>query len=581
MILTREERRAVGQAWRMLDLNRARFALAVAFGSLGLGASVGLTAVAAWLIARASQMPPVLDLSVAAVAVRTFGIARSVLRYLERLASHDVALKGMGTLREQIYARLAESPAERVSMLERGDLLTRTGADIDSVGDLVVRAIMPATVALTVGIGTVTLVAWLHPVSGLILAACLLLAGILGPVMAARGARAAERSALETRAEISATAMTLVDYGPELTVNGTYAALRDRLRDAESRLSRLQDASARPTALAAGTDILGMALAVLGALAVGIPAVTAGSLTPVELAVVVLTPLAAFEGTAMLPAAAVQLVRSAGAAVRVMAILNTPPDRRTEHVPDDAAPVIEARALSVAWPEHPVVAEGIDLTIRPGRSIALVGPSGIGKTTLLATLAGLLPARSGSVAVAGIEIGTATRASVTRIVTMTAEDAHVFNTTVLENLRVARGDVTEEEATELLARCGLADWLGALPGGLQTMLGSDAATISGGERRRLLLARALASPAPLLLIDEPAEHLDSATAAELMRDLLALTSAGRGVVVATHHLDVLEGADEVIWLDAADGPARVMDRGTHIELMERHASYADAAGGAR
>lgn len=577
MILTQREREAVRQAWRLLDLRRPRVALAILFGSLGLGASVALTATAAWLIARASQMPPVLDLSVAAVGVRTFGIARSLLRYLERLASHDVALKGMGALRTAVYERLAESPAERVAMLRRGDLLVRTGADIDAVGDLVVRAMMPAAVAGVVGLGTVVLVTWLHPLSGLILAACLLLSGTLGPLLAARSARAAEVAASEVRAELAATAMTLVESGAELTVNGRYASLRDTLTEQEDRLARLQDASARPAALASGMDILGMSLAVLGAIAVGIPALASGSLNPVELAVVVLTPLAAFEGTAMLPAAAVQLVRSAGAAVRVTDILNTPPDARREDIPTDADPVIRAADLAVAWPEHEVVAAGIDLELAPGRAVALVGPSGVGKTTLLSTLAGLLTARSGSVSVAGTELGRATRESASRIVTMTAEDAHVFNTTVMENLRVARGDLTEEEARELLELSGLGGWLAALPEGLDTMLGSDAATISGGERRRLLIARALASPAPILLIDEPAEHLDEATANALLRDLLGLARHGRGIVIATHHLGALDAADEVVWLGGGT-PAHVMDRGTHNELMKRHTGYAEAAG---
>ena len=575
MILTSKEWAAVRRAWTLLELRRGRVALAVLFGSLGLGASVALTSTAAWLIARASQMPPVLELSVAAVGVRTFGIARSVLRYLERLASHDVALAGMSTLRTAVYERLSESPTERVASLRRGDLLARTGADIDSVGDLVVRALLPAAVAGVVGLGTVVLVTWLNPLSGLVLAACLLLAGTLGPLLAARGARAAEVAATEARADLAATAMTLVDSGAELTVNGRYSALRDTLRAQEDNLATLQDRSARPTAVAAGMDLLGMGLAVVGAIAVGLPALASGALNPVELAVVVLTPLAAFEGTAMLPAAAVQLVRSAGAAVRVTEILNAPPDERHEELPDGVHAAINASRLSVGWPGHGVVAAGIDLSIEPGRAIALVGPSGIGKTTLLMTLAGLLPAQEGSARIAGIDLAQATRASVSRLVTMTAEDAHIFHTTVLENLRVARGDVTAEEAHELLDLAGLGGWLASLPNGLETVLGSDATTISGGERRRLLVARALASPAPILLIDEPAEHLDEMTAEALMRDLLGLTKSGRGIVIATHHLGALSAADEVIWL--GDGPpARVLDRGTHNELMERHTSYAGA-----
>ena len=581
-LLTRSQWRALTRALGLLDLAWSRVWLAVVTGALGLGSSVALTATSAWLIARASQMPHVLDLTVAAVGVRTFGISRSVLRYAERIVSHGVALRGMAALREQVYVRLADSPVETVAGLRRGDLLVRTGADVDAIGDLVVRALLPAGIALVVGTGTVAVVAWLSPASGLILLACLLVAGTLGPLLHARAARASELAQVEERAALAATALTMVDGGADLTVSGRLADVRTDLAGIEAELDRLRERAARPAALAAGLDVAAMALAVLGAILVGIPALVGGTLAPVELAVVVLTPLAAFEATSTLGAAAVQLVRSAGAAERVMALLDAAaaPDLRTEEVPETASPVLTARDLAVGWPGGPVVATGVDLTAAPGRAIAVVGPSGIGKTTLLATLAGLLPARDGAVDLAGVSVAGATRRSVARHVTMTAEDAHVFATTVLENLRVARGDLTGEEADHLLRRCGLASWLDALPQGLDTMLGADGATVSGGERRRILLARALASPAPLLLIDEPAEHLDQATAERIMKDLLDLPrrEPGRGVVVVTHHLAALGAADEVVLLQPmGDGPATVWDRGTHEDLVGRNAVYAEAA----
>lgn len=583
-ILTRSQRRALRQALRLLDLAWTRVWLAVITGALGLGSSVALTATSAWLIARASQMPHVLDLTVAAVGVRTFGISRSVLRYTERLISHGVALRGMAALREQVYVRLAHSPTEAVASLRRGDLLVRTGADVDAVGDLVVRALLPAGIALVVGTGTVAVVAWLSPASALILFACLLLAGTVGPLLHARAARASELAQVEERAALAATALTMVEHGAELTVSGRLGEVRGNLTRTEEGLETLQERAARPAALAAGFDIATMSLAVIGAILVGVPALVAGTLAPVELAVVVLTPLAAFEATAPLGPAAIQLVRSAGAAERVVALLESAevPDRRTTEVPPSARSVLTARDLDVAWPGGPVVVSGVNLTAAPGRAVAIVGPSGVGKTTLLATLAGLLPPAGGSVDLDGIDVSAATRQSVARHVTMTAEDAHIFATTVLENLRVARGDLTPAEALVLLRRCGLSDWLHGLPQGLDTLLGADGATVSGGERRRILLARALASPAPLLLIDEPAEHLDAATADAIMTDLLELPrrDPGRGVVVVTHHLAALGKADEVVLLAASgQGSAQVCDRGTHDALVERNATYASAARG--
>ena len=145
-VLSPRERRALRRAVGLLDLDSSRFVLAVLAGTAGMASAVALSGVAAWLIARASQMPDVVALGVAPVAVRLFGVSRSVLRYCERLVSHDTALRGMGALRTRLYEALAAARTDTVAGLRRGDVLARVGSDIDAVGDLVVRAYLPATV---------------------------------------------------------------------------------------------------------------------------------------------------------------------------------------------------------------------------------------------------------------------------------------------------------------------------------------------------------------------------------------------------------------------------------------------------
>ncbi len=593
----RAQHRALRRALALLDLDRRRVTWAVLAGSAGLGSAVALAAVSAWLIARASQMPAVLDLSVAVVAVRAFGISRAVFRYVERLASHDVALRGMAALRERVYAQLAAGRTDAVAGLRRGDLLARTGADVDAVGDLVVRALLPAAVTAVVGVATIALVAAFLPSAALVLAVALLLAGVVAPLLTARAARIAELAVVSERAGLSASAMTLVESAAELQVSGRTEAVLAQVRAGDRRLAAAADRAAGPAALASALNLAAMGLAVLGALLLGIPATTSGALAPVELAVVVLVPLAAFEASAMLPAAASQFVRSTGAAVRIMALLDgaaatpgasTPaaptvaaPGRSALDEPTDlppsGAPAVVVRDVTCAWPSSEPILAGVDLTLAPGRAIAVVGPSGVGKTTLMLTLAGLLPARAGEVRVAGDDPWLADRSEVSRTVILTAEDAHVFDTSVLENLRVARGDVTAEEAREVVAAVGLSPWLEGLPDGVDTRLGADAATISGGERRRLLLARALVSRAPVLLLDEPAEHLDAGAADRLVGDLVATArERGRGVLLVTHRLSPLDAVDEVLVLGRTDpdGPARVIHRGTHAHLAATVPGYA-------
>ncbi len=558
------------RAVRLLDVDARRVAGAVAAGVGGLGSAIALAAVSAWLIARAAQMPEVAVLNLAAVAVRLFGISRGVLRYVERLVSHDVALRGMATLRVRLYERLAAGSPAGLLALRRGDLLARVGADVDAVGDVVVRGLLPMAVAAVLGLGSAVAMGLFLPAAGLTLAACLVLAGVVAPWLARRGARATEHEAAAARADLAAVSQSLLDGAGELRVAGRVDPMLAELRAADARLARATDRGAVPAAVAAALAPLATGLAMLGALLVGIPATTSGALDPVELAVVVLTPLAVFEASAVLPGAAVALLRSREAARRVVELVDgaqpaVAAGPRPVAAPAPDAPALAAHGLAAGWPDGPALVRGLDLELTPGRSVAVVGPSGVGKTTLLLTLAGLLPPKDGQVLAAGEPPDRLDRAEAAARVALTTEDAHVFDTTVIENLRVARGDVTPQEARAACRAVGLDGWLEGLPDGLDTRIGADGAAVSGGERRRLLVARALLAPAPVLLLDEPTEHLDAGGRTLLTGLLDGSLADGRSVLVVTHRLSGLEAAGEVIWLDRTGS---VGARGTHAELLQ-------------
>ncbi|WP_127841804.1 thiol reductant ABC exporter subunit CydC [Actinomyces wuliandei] len=605
-VLSSQERHALRRATALTDLDCRRFAGAVLAGAAGTASAVALSAVAAWLIAQASLATDIAALGVAPVAVRLLGISRSVLRYCERLISHDTALRGMSALRTHLYEILASARTDAVVSLRRGDVLARVGADVDAVGDLVVRAYLPMAVTATVGAATCLGLAAVYWPSAVVVSVCLLATGIIGPLATARSSRLAELARQEQATDLSSTVMTVLESGPELAVSSRLADVMDDLARTEDRLAGARDRAARPAAAATAVDSLAMGAAVLGNLLVGLPAVQSGRLGEVWLAVIVLVPLAAFETTSSLAPATVQLVRSAGAARRVVAMIEaaeagtalpsaapgTAP-RTTPSSRDHRAPArpgrtprrlprahLHAQDLAVGWPGGPAVAEGISLDLAPGRRIALVGPSGIGKTTLVLTLAGMLEPRGGTLALNGTAPWLRPRQEVAASLTVTAEDAHVFDTTVLENLRVAHGDLSPEQARLLLRQAGLGDWLDSLPEGLDTVVGANATTVSGGERRRLLLARALAAPAPLMVLDEPGEHLDPATADRLVADLLQAGGRERGVLLVTHRLSALAAADEVIIMGRpqgephdGQGPATVIGRGSHEQLVATHQEY--------
>ncbi len=582
-----------------------RCALAVAAGAGALAAAIALLGVSGWLITRASQQPPVLYLMTAVVAVRALGLGRGVLRYAERLVGHDVALRGAVTLRTTLYERLSVAPSGVAAGYRRGDLLARLGTDVDTVADLVVRAVLPCAVALLAAAGAVTAVALILPAAGAALAAGLVVAGVAAPLLTARAAGGAERDAAAARAAVSAEVVDLLDALPELTVAGAVPARLRRQAALEERLATELDGAARPAALGAALSVLGTGGALLGCLALGASAAGSGRLDPVLLAVIVLVALGAAETVAALPAAATALVRGRHAAERiceltdaaappVVSALGTSPAPCPRAAPADLSPApsatlspgarpgLRAEALACGFSAGAPVVHGLDLDLPPGSRVAVVGASGSGKTTLLLTLAGLLPPAGGRLRLSSA--GTSRPAGqddLRAAVVFIADDAHVFSTTVRENLRLAAPSAGDAALLAALERVGLRPWLGRHTAGLDTLVGDGVAggaagadgVLSGGERRRLLLARAVLSRAGILLLDEPAEHLDPATADTLVASALTRGRGGiagdRTVVVVTHRLAPLGLADEVLVLD--DG--RVAARGTHEALLAQHEPY--------
>ena len=529
--------------WRDLSVSTWRVALSVLLGTAALGSAVALAAVAAWLIAKAAQMPSPADLAVAAVLVRTFGIGRGLFRYLERLASHDSALRGMAALRERVYLRLDKDAAARTLSLPRGEIVARLGADLDAIGDAVVRALIPIAVAITVSLAAVGIVATQHLGGALVLAGGLLLAAIVPALLTARATAIAERRGADADGEVTRAALSALEAAPEHRVWGTTAAAHARLATANRDVELVRDAAALPSAWAAALMQASSALTLVAAIAIGIAAAEAGSISGPAAAVVALTPLAAFEAVSAIPLAVTQAARSGAAAGRVRALWDD--SQPTSGAPVTEAGTIELDGVVAGWPgatgTRPVSAK-----IPRAGALGIVGASGIGKTSLLLTLAGALPPRQGTITIGGEEV-TAADTGVT--VAMTAEDAHIFGATLIENLRAARGDLTEREAQQALELLGLAEWLSELPQGLATPLGSGGMSVSGGERRRLLLARALLHSAPIHLIDEPAEHLDR-DGADAVRALVnALRERGTTVVIVTHDHSVLDVVDTVVDLD--------------------------------
>lgn len=527
-----------------------RLLAAIALGVLSLGSALALAGVAAWLITRASQMPPVLDLSIAAVAVRMFAISRAVLHYCERLVTHDTALRAAGTARVQVYQRLVRGPAAAAVRLHSGELVARVGTDVDELANVLARALVPIAVAAVLALAATVVVAAISPAAAAVLAICLLIAGFVAPRLAGRAAATQENIARQHHSERDTSAILALEHAPELRVAGLLPDVIAESQRRQRAWGDALDAAAKPAAIAEAMPTAAIGASVLGAVVAGIGLVHA--VAPTTLAVLMLLPLSAFEAMTPLPAAAVQLTRSRIAARRLLELTAAESPRWSVPATETApTPLGTGRLSADVRSGHRGGARSarIALDLPPGARLAVTGASGAGKTTLLMTLAGLLPPLDGRVLLDGTALTQFDEVDLRGAIGFFAEDAHVFATTLRDNLLVARGDCRDDELAAALDGVGLGPWLAGLPEGLSTVLTGGAQALSAGQRRRLLLARAVISPARIVLLDEPTEHLDVTDAEQVLHDLLApesrLLSPERTVVVATHHLGTGIGCDEL------------------------------------
>jgi thiol reductant ABC exporter CydC subunit len=423
-------------------------------------------------------------------------------------------------------------------------------ADVDALLGISVRGLGPPAAALVVSLACVVAIAFVLPTAAVVLAAGLALGGIAVPALAWRLGRHAGTRQAAARGRLSADLVELLRGAPELVAYGCEDEALERVRCSDRELTRLARRDAVVAGLADALAILVAGLTAVGVLALAVAAHDAGGLDRVLVATLALLALSSFDAVAPLPAAARELSAVLASGERVLALTERSP-RIAEPavpatVPAGAVPVA-LEGVTARYGAGEAVLEGFDLRLDPGERVALIGPSGAGKTTVTSLLLRFLDPDAGSVRIGGVDLRDLRQADVRRTFALAGQDAHVFSSSIRENLRLARPGATDDELLEALRRARLDAWVGSLPNGLDTLVGEEGAQLSGGQRQRLVLARALLADAPVLLLDEPTAHLDGPTAEELVADVLSAAD-GRSVLLITHRPEGLDLVDRVVTL---------------------------------
>jgi thiol reductant ABC exporter CydC subunit len=534
--------------------SRARVVLSVLLGAATVLCGVGLMAAAGYLISRAAEQPPILSLTVAIVAVRFFGLARPLARYLERLASHDVALRSLARLRTAVYERVEPLAPAQLAGNRRGDLLSRLVADVDSLQNLRLRIVDPALVALVTAVACVAVEAALVPAAGAALAAGLLVGGVAVPTAAAVLVRRAGAQQAALRGELSAELVELLQGAPELVIHGREEDALARVREADRALVAASRQHALAGGIGEGLTLLVTGVTVAGVLALSAAAHASGELDGVLVALLTLLALASFEAVQPLADAGRELSATLAAGRRVLELVDR--DAAVVDPENPASPpqwpftlALEDVRARYGTDERPAL-DGVSLRLEPGHRLAVVGESGAGKTTIVNLLLRFLDPEHGRVTLGGRDLRDYRQEDVRGAIAVAGQDAHLFSTSIRANVRLGRPDATDEDVEDALRRARILDWVEALPDGLDTLVGEEGRDLSGGQRQRIALARALLADARVLVLDEPTSHLDPETAEQLMEDVLD-AAADRTVLLITHRSEGLERMDEVVRLGAA------------------------------
>jgi len=542
---------AAGQGWRATGLTARQFAPTVGVGALGAGCGVGLLATSGWLITSASERPPVLSLCIAIGAVQAFSLGRGVFRYLQRLGVHRLSLDVLGRLRLQLYDAVVPLVPGGLGPRSSGTVLSGFVSDTEVVADGFAKtttAAVDVTASIVLGALVATLV---EPVLGAILLGGSAVVVAFSLALSRLGTAIETHTAAE-RSSLAAAVAQTVRSAPELVAFGRQDLVDQRLEEVRRRSASLGAKRAWALGLGRGGAMAGAGAVLAAVVAAGLAGRAGGRLSGVALAVAAFATLAVMDQCANLPSMLAGRSSALAASGRLRDLGDLAPPAR-EPANDDSAMATggsgRLERAEVRAPDGTARLRGVSLEVGSGEHLALVGPSGAGKTSAVHALLHFVECSAGRACLGEVNVAEMTREGIARLAGWVPDETHIFAASLAANLRLARPSASDAECAAALVRAGLAGWLAGLPDGLRTLLGAGGRPVSAGERQRIGLARVLLGGAPLLVLDEPTAHLDPATSAQVLAELLDAT-AGRSVLVVSHDPGIAAHVDRLVALDS-------------------------------
>jgi len=518
-------------------------------------ANVALMAVSGWFIASmalAGLAGAAINYFTPAALIRGLAIARTIGRYLERIVTHDATLRLLARLRVWFYMRIEPLAPACLQGLHSADMLSRIQADIDTLNHVYLRVFAPIAVAVLACGSIVAVMAAYSTQVALLALVGLLLAGAVLPWWLYRQGREPGRRIVALRAAVRETVVDGMEGLGELRVYGALEGHQCRADTLRSELCAAQRSMSRLHGLSQAALLLCATLALWGTLCISIGLLRAGTLATADLAMLALFVLASFEAVWPLPTAMQMLGESLAAARRIFSLADASPavSEPLHAVSFPARANLSMRDVTLRYRDDgPPALDRVSLDLPAGQCLAVVGASGAGKSSLVNVLLRFWEYEQGRIELGGVELRNCAAEDIRRHIAVVSQDAYLFNATIRQNLLIARPDATDAQMEAACREAQLHDFIAALPAGYDTELGEAGARLSGGQARRLAIARALLLDAPILILDEPTEGLDTLTESELLQAIMRLMR-GRSVLLITHRLAVLgDLADRIVVLE--------------------------------